>query len=231
MFENAENALRTEFNQWAAAGRGDSMEQGHAPVGVQAIAQMGLLSDSTVLDLGCGNGWACRAMAQTVTAGEVVGIDVSDEMIRHSQGASKSFSNIRYVVSGASKLPFEDSRFSGAFSMESIYYYPEPLLAIREVHRVLKPGGVFCAVVDLFKENEPTGYWIDKLNVPVHFLGREDYQELFESAGFENVVTELLADPSPISADISNAWFKSREDYLRYREVGSLLIKGYRGHA
>ena len=231
MFENAENTLRIEFNQWAAAGRGDSMEQGHAPVGVQAIAQMGLLSDSTVLDLGCGNGWACRAIAQTVTKGEVVGIDVSDEMIRLAQTSSESFSNIRYFVSGASKLPFEVSTFSCAFSMESVYYYPEPRLAIREVHRVLKPGGVFCAVVDLFKENEPTRYWIDKLNVPVHFLGREDYKELFESAGFEKVVTELLADPSPISADFSSAWFKSREDYLRYRDVGSLLIKGYRGHA
>src|SRR5258705_12082020 len=99
MFENAENTLRIEFNQWAAAGRGDSMEQGHAPVGVQAIAQMGLLSDSKVLDLGCGNGWACRAMPQMVTAGGGDGIDLSDEMIQHSQAASTSFSHIRYVLS------------------------------------------------------------------------------------------------------------------------------------
>ena len=231
MFADAENAIRIEFNQWAETGRADDMERGHRPVGIQAIGQMGLLSDSAVLDLGCGNGWACRAIAQTVTTGEVVGIDVSDEMIRLAQAASESFSNIRYVVSGASKLPFEDSRFDCAFSMESVYYYPEPRLAIKEVHRVLKQGAVFCAVVDLFKENEPTRYWIDKLNVPVHFLGREDYKELFESTGFENVVTQLLADPSPISEDISDTWFKSREDYLRYREVGSLLIKGYRGHA
>ena len=52
--------LRTEFNEWARAGKGESMESGHRPVGKQAIALMRVSMDSRVLDVGCGSGWATR---------------------------------------------------------------------------------------------------------------------------------------------------------------------------
>ncbi|MGH9966982.1 MAG: hypothetical protein ACREBG_03980 [Pyrinomonadaceae bacterium] len=67
--------LRLEFNQWARAGKGQSMERGHRPVGEQAIISMGIPSTGNVLDVGCGSGWAARLMAEQARAGRVVGID------------------------------------------------------------------------------------------------------------------------------------------------------------
>src|ERR1051325_4482550 len=63
--------LRTEFNEWARAGKGESMERGHRPVGEQAIAKMNVPPDALVLDVGCGSGWATRLLADYAFEGRV----------------------------------------------------------------------------------------------------------------------------------------------------------------
>ncbi|MBV9959289.1 MAG: class I SAM-dependent methyltransferase [Acidobacteria bacterium] len=221
-----EERLRLEFNDWARAGRGESMERGHRPTGEQAIVRLDLKEDSRVLDLGCGSGWAARLMASRATKGRVVGLDISDEMIEQARAASVDFPQLEFRVGSAERLPFEDGEFTHAFSMESLYYYADMAQAVREVRRVLAPGGLFASVVDLYQENEPAHQWIEQLNVPVHLLSSGGYRELFTEAGFVEVTDERLYDPTPIPEDYTGGSFKSREDYLRYRETGSLLICG-----
>src|SRR5215510_15630969 len=111
--------LRIEFNEWARAGRGEGMEKGHRPVGEQAIAAMNLRAEDRVLDVGCGSGWATRLMAQQASAGRVVGIDISDEMIDLARKSSIEFPNIVFQVATAESLPFADNEFTKVFSMES----------------------------------------------------------------------------------------------------------------
>src|SRR6516164_3334881 len=92
----ADQKLQQEFNQWAAAGRGDEMENHHSDITDQTLALMDLESTDRVLDLGCGTGWASRRMAKVVAAGEVVGLDVADEMLRRAEQASAGIGNLRY---------------------------------------------------------------------------------------------------------------------------------------
>jgi ubiquinone/menaquinone biosynthesis C-methylase UbiE len=113
--------LRLEFNDWAKAGRGEGMERGHRPVGEQAIELMALSPDAHVLDLGCGSGWATRLMAEKARSGRIVGVDISDEMIKLARETSTSFSNVEFQVASAEQLPFADDQFTDAFSMESLY--------------------------------------------------------------------------------------------------------------
>lgn len=218
--------LRVEFNEWARAGRGLRMERGHRPVGEQAIARMRVPDDARVLDLGCGSGWATRILAEHATRGLVVGLDISDEMVRVARESSKEFDNVEFRVGSAERLPFDDGYFTHAFSMESLYYYEDVWRAISEVRRTLASGGLFVAVVDLYKENEPSHQWIDQLKVPVHLLSTQDYRALFEKAGFHDVRDERLFDPTPVPADYSGGSFKSREDLVAYRENGSLMLSG-----
>ena len=218
--------LRTEFNEWARAGKGESMERGHRPVGEQAIARMQVSSDSRVLDVGCGSGWATRLLADYAFDGRVTGFDISDEMVSLARASSTSYSNVDYEVASAEQLPFETNEFTHAFSMESLYYYRNIPKALAEIQRVLKPGGLFVAVVDLYWENEATHQWIDTLNVPVELLSIEDYRSLFIDAGFENIRDERIIDPRPVPEDYTSGSFKSREDYVRYREEGSLMMSG-----
>lgn len=218
--------LRLEFNEWARAGRGESMERGHRPVGEQAIARMSVTSDARVLDLGCGSGWATRLLARYASHGRVIGVDVSDEMIDVARASSKEFANVEFRVGSAERLPFDNGYFTHAFSMESLYYYVDVSAALREVRRVLSLGGLFVAVIDLYKENEPSHQWIEQLKVPVHLLGVEDYRALFEEAGFRDLHDERLYDPTPVPEDYSGGSFQSREDFLLYRENGSLMLTG-----
>src|SRR5437762_12380335 len=114
--------LRTEFNEWARAGKGESMERGHRPVGEQAIARMRVNPEARVLDVGCGSGWATRLLADYASNGRVIGIAISDEMVELARKSSRSHENVDYEVASAAKLPFADIAFTHPFSMESHYY-------------------------------------------------------------------------------------------------------------
>jgi SAM-dependent methyltransferase len=220
------NQLRTEFNEWARAGKGESMERGHRPVGEQAIARMQVPQDALVLDIGCGSGWATRLLADYAAHGRITGIDISDEMVRVARESSATHSNVDFKVASAEQLPFADNEFTHAFSMESLYYYENIPAALAEIQRVLKQDGLFAAVVDLYQESEATHQWIETLNVPVQLLSATGYRSMFEAAGFADVRDERIYDPRPVPDDYTSGSFKSREDYLKYREAGSLMVTG-----
>jgi SAM-dependent methyltransferase len=229
MTNDSQEELRTEFNEWARAGKGESMEQGHGPVGKQAIALMHTGTDSRVLDVGCGSGWATRLLADYAVNGRVTGIDISDEMVNLARESSRSHPNTDFEVASAEQLPFPDNEFTHAFSMESLYYYRNIPKALKEIQRVLRPGGSFFAVVDLYWENQATHQWIDTLKVPVELLSIDDYRSLFIDAGFVNIRDQRILDPRPVPDDYTGGSFKSREDYESYRREGSLMISGEAG--
>ena len=202
------------------------MEKGHRPIGAQAIQLMEIPSNARVLDVGCGSGWATRLMAEKAQSGRVVGIDISDEMIALALETSAQFSNVEFRVASAEKLPFQDGEFSHAFSMESLYYYGDVLVALKEIKRVLEPGGLFVTVIDLYEENLPSHQWVEQLKVPVHLLSVSEYRSLFERAGFTNVRDRRLYDPTPVPENYTSGSFKTREDYVLYKETGSLMLGG-----
>src|ERR1051325_185191 len=106
----ADQKLQQEFNEWAAARRGDAMEDHHSDITDQTLALMDLQPSDRVLDLGCGTGWASRRLARVATEG--VGLDVADEMLRRAEQASSGFSNVRYVWGSAEKIPAPDNYFT-----------------------------------------------------------------------------------------------------------------------
>ena len=224
--KSGDETLRKEFNEWARAGRGESMEKGHRPIGEQGINRLAVPHDARVLDIGCGSGWASRLLAQKARNGWVIGIDISDEMIAVARKSSEGFSNIEFRAASAERLPFKDHEFSHAFSMESLYYYADMSAALREIRRVLRPGGVFVNVVDLYQENVASHQWIDQLNVRVQLLSVAEYHDLFEASGFVDVQSERLLDPAPIPSHYGGSSFKSYEDYVSYRQAGSLMTRG-----
>ena len=220
--------LRSEFNEWARAGKGESMEKGHGPVGRQAIELMRVPANARVLDVGCGSGWATRLLAGYAVNGRVSGIDISDEMVRLAHESSLLFPNVDYQMASAEQLPFADGEFTHAFSMESLYYYANISAALNEIHRTLQVGGIFVTVIDLYRESRASHQWVEQLKVPVQLLSIDDYRSLFADAGFVNTRDQRLFDPRPVPDDYTGGSFKSREDYEEYRRTGSLMLRGER---
>jgi len=98
-------SLREEFDRWAEAGRGEGMEQDHLPITLPVLEEMRLAPTDNVLDVGCGAGWLSRRLAKLVPEGRVVGMDISDEMIRHARRASADFDNLMFVTGEVTQIP------------------------------------------------------------------------------------------------------------------------------
>ena len=223
--------LQKEFNQWAEAGEGEKMERHHLDITEKAIRRMELRQGERVLDLGCGSGWATRLLARLVSDGpdgfgQVVGLDVSDEMIRQARVASKDFDNILYVWGSAEKIPWEENFFDKMLSVESFYYYPDQDRALMELFRVMAPRGRMFILINLYKDNEYSLQWVHKLKVPVHVRSKDEYIELLKKHAFENVEAVQIPDETPTPDNYKTTSFKSLDDMRAFKRVGALLLMG-----
>jgi SAM-dependent methyltransferase len=97
-----------------------------------------------VLDVGCGMGRLCRCLIDRGVA--VIGLDCSVSMLAEVPGSR--------VLGDARSIPFRDHWFGAAAALYMLYYLQDPRDALRECHRVLRPGGLFVAGTPS-RENAP----------------------------------------------------------------------------
>jgi SAM-dependent methyltransferase len=218
--------LREEFNRWAEAGRGEGMEQDHLPIVLPVLDRMRLQPDDNVLDVGCGAGWLSSLLAEHVPEGRVVGIDVSDEMIRHARRRNANLENVMSVVGEAEQIPWDAAFFTHAISIESAYYWPDPAKALAEIFRVLREGGSAWIAINYYRDNSYSHQWGEVLTVPAHLLSAEEWAALFRGAGFASVAHERIPDPTPAPETYSGRWFRDAAQIRAFREVGALLVHG-----
>ena len=227
-----EEKLQTEFNRWAEEGRGEEMERHHIPITEPVFRKMELKPGDRVLDLGCGAGWATRMLARMVAKskanggndGKVVGLDISDEMIRRAQQNSYELPNIQYVVGAADKIPWESNFFSKVLSVESFYYYPDQDRALDELYRVTAPGGKLFILINLFTDNIYSLRWVQELKVPVHARSAAEYLDLLEAHGFRRVAAHRIPDPSPTPEEYTGKWFRNAQELREFKRIGALLL-------
>lgn len=223
---DANEQLRTEFNQWAAEGRGEQMENHHLSIARQTVARMGLKSGDRVLDLGCGTGWVTRWLAQAVEGGPgmAVGLDISDEMIARARVGSLSVENVLFAVAAAEEIPWREEYFESALSIESFYYYPDQEAVLRELYRVLIPGGRLFILINLYKENPYSLRWVEKLKVPVHVRSEAEYEQMLRAHGFTGTVIAHIPDLTATPDHYSSAWFADAEELREFKRIGALLL-------
>jgi arsenite methyltransferase len=220
------NRLREEFNRWAEAGRGEGMERDHLPITLPVLEKMRLAVADNVLDVGCGSGWLARRLAELMPEGRVVGVDVSDEMIRVARRTSLEFENILYATGEVGEIPWEANFFNHAISVESAYYWPELAAGIREIFRVLRPGGKAWILINYYRDNLHCHQWGPLLAVPTQLLLAEEWAELFRAAGFVDVAHGRVVDPSPSPEVYSGRWFRDAAELSAFKAEGALLIYG-----
>ena len=226
--KEGEERLRQEFNEWAVAGHGPKMERHHLNIAEQMIRRMALEPGERVLDLGCGTGWASRIVARLVATGpagfgQVVGLDISDEMIARAREASTEFENLLFVWGSAEKIPWEENYFDKVLSIEAFYYYPDQERVISELFRVMAPRARLYILINLYRDNPYAVRWAGRLKVPVHMLSAQEYAEMLKRHTFEEVETCLIPDETPTPDDYKSELFTA-EEMRELRRMGALLI-------
>ncbi len=136
------------FDVWSRFYRGGAFGGALRHVQQQVLTSLDLPPGARVLDLGCGPGDGAVWLARRGLV--AVGLDYSAGMLKVAKRAGELRG--RLLRGDAGRLPFADGAFDGVVCTNSFHHYPQHFPALREMRRVLKPGGVL-GLVDPRKDN------------------------------------------------------------------------------
>jgi ubiquinone/menaquinone biosynthesis C-methylase UbiE len=159
-----------------------------------------------LLDVGCGPGQFTILTAERLPHAEAWGIDVAPTMIelaRAHAAESAAAARLHFEVADVAHLPFPDAHFDAVLSSGSIKHWPDQIAGLREMHRVLVPGG--RAFVGEMNRIAPPGaiamqrkrlrHWLFRLIYPrvfTHALSPQEAREVFVDSPFGPPVAERM---------------------------------------
>lgn len=113
-----------------------------------------LKPSDVVLDIATGAGHTAIAIASKCA--QIVATDITQEMLDTARRLAdeQGISNISFQFADAEKLPFDDNRFDAVTCRLAFHHFPNPVSALAEFHRVLKPGGL-VGFTDNFSVEDP----------------------------------------------------------------------------
>ncbi|WP_049937673.1 class I SAM-dependent methyltransferase [Haloplanus natans] len=222
-------SVQAEFDRWASEGKDRGMEKRHWHTAKEALARMPVEAGETVLDLGTGSGYALRALRETRDVGRAVGLDASGEMVRNARSYTDD-PRLDFCRGDFGHLPLRDDSVDHVWSMEAFYYARDPDAVLRELLRVLRPGGTFFCAVNFFEESVHTHEWKETVGVEMHLWNREQYRERFRKAGFhvaeQSTIPDREIEIPDVDAFPTDDWERREAMVDRYRTWGTLLTVG-----
>ena len=163
------------------------MNIGHKSIYSKVAKVLELRPEDDLLEVGCGNGYFLKKYASHVHS--VAGLDLSELSVKMAK--EKHRDRIRaetaeFVQGEASQFPWEDGKFSVVITMGSFIAFPKPLESLKEMHRVLRPGGrVLVSIewnaedgLDHTKEVKGYGMWL---------WTEDDVRAVMKEAGFSDI--------------------------------------------
>jgi len=178
-------------NKWLGRPFLWAMNLSHSALTDWGLQQVFIEPDFKVLDIGCGGGRTIQKLSSVAAEGLVCGVDYSSGSVAVARSKNAQLikdGSVEIRQGSVSQLPFPDDYFDVATAVETQYYWPDLVNDMKEVRRVLKPGGHFAVIAETYR-----GGRFDTLMAPVmkllssSSLSVQDQKELFVSAGYDDV--------------------------------------------
>ena len=171
------------------------MNESHAYLVDWGLACIELHAGDTVLDIGCGGGNTLARIAERVTEGHLVGIDYAETSVEASRAFNAALiaaGRMEILHGSVESLPFEDGHFDAVVTVESFYFWPNPEECLKEVARVVKKGGMFLLLAEIYERNDLPESIREKIaGYQLTNPTPEEFERLFRAAGFAAVETHF----------------------------------------
>jgi ubiquinone/menaquinone biosynthesis C-methylase UbiE len=159
----------------------------HSPLTDWGLAHVPVEKHYTILDVGCGGGRTVSKLAVAALEGKVCGIDFSETSV-----AASKRTNARQIARGSieirqasvSQLPFADTTFDLITAVETHFWWHDLPAGMREIFRVLKPGGKLIIIAEVYKGATSK---VAKDTDGIKLLSLDGHRELFADAGYSDI--------------------------------------------
>jgi ubiquinone/menaquinone biosynthesis C-methylase UbiE len=169
------------------------MNSRHSKVTDWGLSNISVNPREIILDVGCGGGKTVSKLAAMAIAGKVYGLDFSDVSVsvaRKLNDPSIKQGRVEIHEGTVSDLPFPANTFDLVTAVETHFWWPDLPTGMREILRVLKPGGTFVIIAEVYKGAQTTTARLIEKSVAatgMKFLTTEEHRELLVNTGYSNV--------------------------------------------
>jgi len=177
------------------------------------------------VDLACGPGTLALTFARSVRW--IFGVDLTAAMLARARRTAhaEGTRNVAFALGDAHALPFADGSLDLAVTSYSLHHVPDPAHVLREMARVLKPGGR-AGVLDIFVPEDPKiaeiNNRIERLRDPSHTrtLSKSELDKMFAAAGLRILATEVEEHPRSFDHWLLVAgWKRGDAAYIETRRL------------
>jgi ubiquinone/menaquinone biosynthesis C-methylase UbiE len=169
------------------------MNSQHSKVTDWGLSHISIEAHGTILDVGCGGGRTVNKLAAIATQGKVYGLDYSKESVAMASRINREWIDMGRVEireGTVAQLPFSEDMFDLVTAVETHFWWPDLPAGMREVLRVLKPGGTVVIIAEIYKQASTRTAVLAEKYLPfsgMALLSVNEHRELFMDAGFSNV--------------------------------------------
>ena len=177
------------------------MNDSHFAVTGWMLDIVGASDGDRILDIGCGGGMTLKRLSSQVLNGSLVGLDYSPLAIEESaklNGEDVSTGKLKLVEASVCDMLLTSNNYDKVVSVESFYFWGDHVTALKEINRVLKPGGSAFICIDIYENgalDDKVRENITRYNMFVPTI--DEFKDLFDKAGFEKVIVHTSDNGKP----------------------------------
>lgn len=169
------------------------MNAAHSALTDWGLQQVTIAAHATVLDIGCGGGRTLKKLAHLAPSGRAVGVDYSAASVavaRETNLDEIEAGRVAVVRASVAALPFLDLTFDVVTAVETHYYWPNLPANIREVLKVMKPGGTFLLIAEAYRGGPLRLLYSAVMPLlRAALLSDAEHRDLLTQAGFTEIDT------------------------------------------